>query len=473
MVLRTASAATQAGNASSRFTTGVGWPPSLPQYLSSPGSIANLGGPSGLLETGAYPVRTDVLATDLISAEDQNSSPENRAVRYAESRTDTLRGVLNELIQIANLIAYYFVDRDGVESASGMRQNLDMNFKKIVNVAQGLAASDVVTVEQVTEVSNQISELAQVVANDLVKRDGSQTMLGSVNLAGNRVTNAGLYTESYSAVPNNSLLIQDQTNTRLAQGFSQDIQSKNTLQNPPTSSLSLGGNAIVNARPATGTTNVVPQSHWGVTLQDLNREIDIVQNKKTIYTGTIIPFAGMSGLVPTGWLVCDGTFVLRVLYPDLFDALAYWFTKVTGSYNPTHFKLPDLRGRSLAGSAQQGSGSPALPQNTFSEQASDLASAFGLELVQLLNNTLPAHAHSFQDYSHVDHNTGSSVLGMQLDFSHNNAHWKIEERTLDNMNLSLKTSYPSPFGFNPAANDVVGPHQNCQPSAAVTWIIKT
>lgn len=49
--------------------------------------------------------------------------------------------------------------------------------------------------------------------------------------------------------------------------------------------------------------------------------------------------------VPTGWLNCDGSSVLRTDYGALFTAIS----TVWGSVDSTHFTLPDFRGRFLIG----------------------------------------------------------------------------------------------------------------------------
>lgn len=62
--------------------------------------------------------------------------------------------------------------------------------------------------------------------------------------------------------------------------------------------------------------------------------------------GTVISFAGATS--PIGYLVCDGSSVLRADYPDLFAALG----TAWGSANAAEFNLPDLRGQFLRGQDQ-------------------------------------------------------------------------------------------------------------------------
>jgi microcystin-dependent protein len=60
-------------------------------------------------------------------------------------------------------------------------------------------------------------------------------------------------------------------------------------------------------------------------------------------TGTLSQFGGASA--PTGWLLCDGSSLLRSDYTDLFGVIGTTYGAVDGS----HFNLPDLRGRVAVG----------------------------------------------------------------------------------------------------------------------------
>jgi microcystin-dependent protein len=94
-------------------------------------------------------------------------------------------------------------------------------------------------------------------------------------------------------------------------------------------------------------------------------------------TGAIIPFAG--GILPDGWLVCDGSSLLRADYPNLFAAIG----TVWGSVDSAHFNIPDLRGRTLLGQGVAGSGT------TF-----NLGDSSGEEKHQLTVSELASHSHS-------------------------------------------------------------------------------
>jgi microcystin-dependent protein len=62
--------------------------------------------------------------------------------------------------------------------------------------------------------------------------------------------------------------------------------------------------------------------------------------------GAIMAFAGEAPRIPDGWLLCDGSAVLRADYPALFDAISTYHGQGDGS---STFNLPDYRGRFLRG----------------------------------------------------------------------------------------------------------------------------
>lgn len=70
--------------------------------------------------------------------------------------------------------------------------------------------------------------------------------------------------------------------------------------------------------------------------------------------GTILPYAGTTGSIPSGWAPADGSALSRSAYNGLFDAIGVAYGPGDGS---TTFNLPDLRGRFPLGKATAGTGS--------------------------------------------------------------------------------------------------------------------
>ena len=69
--------------------------------------------------------------------------------------------------------------------------------------------------------------------------------------------------------------------------------------------------------------------------------------------GMIVPFAGDAGVVPEGWLLCDGSEINRTEYSRLFTVIGINYGS---GDNSTTFNLPDFRGRFLRG-VDHGTGS--------------------------------------------------------------------------------------------------------------------
>lgn len=59
--------------------------------------------------------------------------------------------------------------------------------------------------------------------------------------------------------------------------------------------------------------------------------------------GTLQPYLGLKA--PNGYLICDGSLISKTVYPDLYAICGSLF----GTETSTHFYLPDLRGKTIAG----------------------------------------------------------------------------------------------------------------------------
>lgn len=73
-------------------------------------------------------------------------------------------------------------------------------------------------------------------------------------------------------------------------------------------------------------------------------DVNIMNNQYAMPIGTIIPFG--SNNIPAGYLICDGSEVLKTDYPELYGIIGNAFGTVTGS---TKFKIPDLRNKFIQG----------------------------------------------------------------------------------------------------------------------------
>jgi microcystin-dependent protein len=144
--------------------------------------------------------------------------------------------------------------------------------------------------------------------------------------------------------------------------------------------------------------------------------------------GTISAFGGEQA--PSGWLLCDGTAVSRTTYAPLFAALA---TKWGAGDGSATFNLPDLRGRVPIG-AGHASG---LTDRAIGE-------LLGEETHVLTVAEMPSHSHSV-----------TSVPGWDALGGYSGGGW-----------------FGDPIPFDSSATGGNQPHNNMQPSAVVTYVIK-
>lgn len=84
--------------------------------------------------------------------------------------------------------------------------------------------------------------------------------------------------------------------------------------------------------------------------------VDDLAEKIRVPAGTIVAFAGT--VVPDGYLLCDGSDILKAKYPRLYKAIGDFY-----GANDTHFRLPDLRDRFIQGGSMPNpkSQEPSLP----------------------------------------------------------------------------------------------------------------
>lgn len=70
-----------------------------------------------------------------------------------------------------------------------------------------------------------------------------------------------------------------------------------------------------------------------------NTELDYIKENIVESAGCLIPWAGKSGTVPTGWLICNGAAVSRTTYSRLFAAIGTTWGVGDGVNT---FNLPNL-----------------------------------------------------------------------------------------------------------------------------------
>ena len=120
---------------------------------------------------------------------------------------------------------------------------------------------------------------------------------------------------------------------------------------------------------------------------------DLLSAVPTTPIGAIMPYAGATA--PTGWLICNGGEILKVLYPDLFNIIGFTFkdASLVSDGGVEFFALPDLRGRFPLGLDNMG-GSAAGRVDGLG--ASELGNSGGSQEKTIDVSNLPEHEHDMR-----------------------------------------------------------------------------
>lgn len=123
----------------------------------------------------------------------------------------------------------------------------------------------------------------------------------------------------------------------------------------------------------------------------------VTKGGRVIPAGVLMPFAGLTGSLPPGWLPCDGRAISRVTYSDLFNAIG---SSYGGGDGVNTFNIPDMRSRLPLGSGS-------TLQGAYPNSAT-LGGAGGAAQVSLTSNQLPTHTH---DVTHAHTGVTGSESG--------------------------------------------------------------
>jgi microcystin-dependent protein len=193
----------------------------------------------------------------------------------------------------------------------------------------------------------------------------------------------------------------------------------------------------------------------------------------SIPAGVTLPYAGSN--IPEGYLICDGSAVLRTTYATLFAAIGTTWGSGNGT---TTFNVPDLRRRTIIGS---GGTQVTGPANT-------LGSTGGDESFQSHAHTLSgsgSHSHTVSDpgHQHVLHFSGTAAdfnnYGLFGTTPYGNT-TPIFDNTANFGNLALTSSVGTGISIpsggthtHTVDSNGSGSAGNMPPSAVFNYIIKT
>lgn len=188
-------------------------------------------------------------------------------------------------------------------------------------------------------------------------------------------------------------------------------------------------------------------------------------------TGAVMPHAG--SVAPSGWLLCDGSEQSEAAYPDLAALL----TTTYGSAANGMFRVPDLRGRVVAGlDGMGGTDTNRLTSLTMSPDGNTSGATGGDESHTLSLSEIPAHGHAISgsigggEHSHRvdgDWRTWLSPSGTLASRS------AVESYGSANA-IYTRTDGAHSHAFSLNANDSGGgaAHPSVQPTMVMNYIIK-
>lgn len=172
----------------------------------------------------------------------------------------------------------------------------------------------------------------------------------------------------------------------------------------------------------------------------------------TLPTGSMIDFGGNVAQMPVGFVLCDGTVLSQTgQFANLFAVIGtIWNTGGEGAGN---FRLPNFQRRTAVGSGGTGTGT----------LGNTVGNTGGEETHLLTTPEIPSHSHSVSDPGH------SHVVVRAIGASNGGGSAHL---ALPQVNVGPLFSESSGTGIGIGSTGGSGTHNNIQPSAVVTKIIK-
>lgn len=194
----------------------------------------------------------------------------------------------------------------------------------------------------------------------------------------------------------------------------------------------------------------------------------ILQNGKridgcsdTVPVGTLQPYLGL--VPPKGYLVCQGQLVSKITYSKLYEICGDTF----GTSTETHFYLPDLRGKTLAGYDENDTTmntiGKLLGQKTHTHTSAAHTHTTGNHTLTVAE--IPAH-------SHTTGIQGDKAFDAAIASNGNTAN------VLFNQSSGIATTNTGGSGAHNHGNtgsttpNDTGANTNYQPTITVNWIVK-
>lgn len=388
-----------------------------------------------------WPTRTEVGPLTRVGPTGENQQP-----GALDDRTETMRLLLNQIVDMVNRIRDFFLDRDGTVGSTPqpgvwMRNNFDMGGFKIVRMADATVTLDAITFEQLQTVTFEgEDELEQILDSIVFKLNGSAVAATPVNMNNQRVIAVGDPVGAAVLTQPSCMMRKDLVDAAVVTLSNALLPRNGTLG--MNGDLSFDGPLVTDPGFTPNTIADPTASADMVNKRYLDQQVALFGGQD-VPVGTVLPFAGST--VPANFLLCDGREVSRFVYQNLFNTVGIAYGTPTSS---SVFKLPDLRGRAIVGKDNMGGGSA---NRITTSSADQLGGKFGSEFHTLTVPEIPAHDHTYDDHVFATGAAGAEIGGND---------------GTDANNLQADTS---------RTTSSVGPgigHNNVQPSLVQNFIVR-
>ncbi len=175
-------------------------------------------------------------------------------------------------------------------------------------------------------------------------------------------------------------------------------------------------------------------------------------------SGSLTMFAGTAA--PTGWLLCFGQEVSQATFAALFAVIGTTYN--TGGEGAGNFRVPDLRGRVVAGLDNMGGGAPAgrlsAPQITGGATTSGQTGGEQTHTLTLAESAAHAHGGATATGTLAYNQTDGNITGSGTNFI--NA-------------IGTGSGTATIPALTITSDGLGGAHNNVQPTMVMSFIIKT
>ena len=173
----------------------------------------------------------------------------------------------------------------------------------------------------------------------------------------------------------------------------------------------------------------------------------------TLPVGTVQPFLGLTP--PLGYLICQGQLISKIEYPELYNICKSTF----GTETETHFYLPDLRGKTIAGYYSG--------DDTFNILGLSLGEK--THLLTELESGIREHTHAMPLAKTAGVGSYSDVALRAIQ-SETDSEFRTGRVT--GLNTSKDRDYGAPYLTGTRDANAVHAHNNIQPTMVLNWIVK-